>query len=320
MKQRQYKPVKVCIYCGSKGGTLGLTREHTVPFSLGGTLVLPKSSCRKCAEITRDFEQTIARTMLGRLRILFNLPTRNPADRPTFLPVNVEVDGAVQEIAVPVEDHPSVPVLFPVFQLPRLLRGLPPSDTFDGTSEITLLPYLADNEQRLQRIRQRFGKPVNVHTEGHTPVGPFVRLLAKFAHAQAVAEFGLSSFDAFLPSIILGTDTNTAFVIGGYENAEALANAPVVEGAHRILFGLTHGQYRDGDKVLEDTKSTYLIAIVQLFRQLGTPAYLVVVGIPGKALVDELSAATFHREDWTKPAPEGAPIIVSEGKKGESSE
>jgi len=52
-----------CIYCGTKQGPL--SDEHIVPFGLGGTLVLPKASCKACATETAKLEQVIQRMMLG---------------------------------------------------------------------------------------------------------------------------------------------------------------------------------------------------------------------------------------------------------------
>ncbi len=42
-----------CIYCNS---TMQLSKEHVVPFALGGTLVIFNGSCEACREITQKFE------------------------------------------------------------------------------------------------------------------------------------------------------------------------------------------------------------------------------------------------------------------------
>jgi len=47
-----------CIYCGSSDD---LTDEHVVPYGLGGKMILPKSSCRRCAMITGQFEGKVLR-------------------------------------------------------------------------------------------------------------------------------------------------------------------------------------------------------------------------------------------------------------------
>ena len=58
-----YAPVGKCIYCGSTQEPL--TREHIIPLSLGGSLVLPRATCHTHANTTSTFERSIARVMYG---------------------------------------------------------------------------------------------------------------------------------------------------------------------------------------------------------------------------------------------------------------
>jgi hypothetical protein len=69
---KRYPPVGRCIYCGV---SYDLREEHIVPFSLGGVLILPKASCRKCENITHRFEYTCARQVFGKLTVRHNLAT-----------------------------------------------------------------------------------------------------------------------------------------------------------------------------------------------------------------------------------------------------
>jgi hypothetical protein len=100
-----YKPVGRCIYCGASGGKL--TREHIIPFGLGGSWVLPDASCKVCAAITAKVEQFCLRPMLGRFRIQMKLPTRRPGERPDALPLEiVRADGSLDSKPLPIEEHP----------------------------------------------------------------------------------------------------------------------------------------------------------------------------------------------------------------------
>lgn len=45
-----------------------LTDEHVVPLSLGGQHILEDASCLDCADVTKRFEQDVAREMLGAAR------------------------------------------------------------------------------------------------------------------------------------------------------------------------------------------------------------------------------------------------------------
>jgi len=52
-----------CIYCGATG--VRLTDEHVVPLALGGVHILEDASCDTCADITKKFEQDVARSNYG---------------------------------------------------------------------------------------------------------------------------------------------------------------------------------------------------------------------------------------------------------------
>lgn len=125
-----YKPVGRCIYCGASGGKL--TREHIIPFGLGGSWVLPDASCKVCAAITAKVEQFCLRPMLGRFRIQMKLPTRRPGERPDALPLEiVRADGSLDSKPLPIEEHPITCIGFD-WAAPRLLGGKPPKNTFEG--------------------------------------------------------------------------------------------------------------------------------------------------------------------------------------------
>src|SRR6266581_4326688 len=56
---KRYAPVGYCIYCLTHSN---LTKEHIIPHGLAGnSLVLPESSCTKCAAKTRDWETACLR-------------------------------------------------------------------------------------------------------------------------------------------------------------------------------------------------------------------------------------------------------------------
>jgi hypothetical protein len=81
--EQTYKAVKVRIYCVD---TATLGDEHIIPLGLGGRWVLPESSCSDCAKKTGAVERTCQRTMLGPLRMYFDLPTRRKKESPKKLP------------------------------------------------------------------------------------------------------------------------------------------------------------------------------------------------------------------------------------------
>src|SRR5262245_46504142 len=155
-----FAPVGKCIYCGTTEGQL--TKEHIIPFGLGGNWILPQASCSTCSGITRDVEQFCLRPMLGPFRIRLKLPTRRPKERPTILPLEyVRTDGVRERSTVPAEEFPGVCFGFR-WSAPGLLRGQPPADNFEGE----LIARFIDNEVRVHATPD--GRKVKLRSEEHT--------------------------------------------------------------------------------------------------------------------------------------------------------
>lgn len=110
-------PVGKCIYCNQ---TEDLTDEHVVPFALGGRLVLPDASCKKCAKITSAFEAKVLRGFMLEARAVGKFPTRRPKERPTTIPLTIGTGEHAQLIELGLADAPGflhLPLLTPAAYL-----------------------------------------------------------------------------------------------------------------------------------------------------------------------------------------------------------
>ena len=87
-----------CIYCGKTD--VKLTDEHFLPFSLGGQHVIEKASCHACADITKTFEQHVARDMWGDARNSYNAPSRRRKTRPSHITLR-DPDDPIRAVRVP---------------------------------------------------------------------------------------------------------------------------------------------------------------------------------------------------------------------------
>ncbi len=77
--EKTFEPAGHCIYCGR---TDGLSDEHIVAYGLGGTIVLPRTSCPQCRKITGRFEHMVLRGPMWDVRALRGFPSRRPGDYP----------------------------------------------------------------------------------------------------------------------------------------------------------------------------------------------------------------------------------------------
>ena len=260
---RQYAPVGECIYCRAKER---LTNEHIVPYAAGGRWVLLNASCRDCAAITGAFEGEFARTILGPLRMLYNMPTRRPKDRPKHLPLKVKYPSSADwEIAY--VDRSICPFLvgLPLYPMPDAITGeVADGDRTSAASRLWIrgAGFWPDKDAHMQWLCDALSATAVMPT-ATVNTEPFCLTLAKIAHAFTVAELGIASFEPFLTDMLRKRDvSDRAKVIGGGEG-----NEPPTDSLHEMAFHTT---------ICWDAS---IIAVrIRLLALLGTPTYYVAVG------------------------------------------
>ena len=229
---KKYPPVNACIYCGA---TNGLTTEHIIPLSVGGKWVLPKSSCKACAAITGAFEGEFARTILGPLRMLFNMPTRRPKERPRHLPLKVKYPSSVDwEIAHVDRSVCPFLVLLPLYPLPELIIGVREEGKRSSATSTMWVRgggFWPDKDAHMQWLCEALGA-TDVMPTGTMHTEPYCLAILKVAHAFATAELGRHAFEPLLPDMIRSRNlAERALVMGG-----GAGNEPPSNQAHEVTF------------------------------------------------------------------------------------
>ncbi|AWI89220.1 hypothetical protein C0214_13695 [Methylobacterium sp. DM1] len=203
-RQKTYPSLGKCIYCGADKK---LSREHIIPFGLGGNLVFTGASCEQCAKATSDFERYCLRNMFQAARTHLKLPTRNKKEKPKTLRLSYfRHEGTHEWLDVPVSDHPYAVVL-PIFQPPTFISGSPHQEglVLEGTAILSGPGFF----EKLQK----FGSN-KAFTQELSP-DLFGRMLAKIAHGFAIAELGNNAFMPLLQGLIRGTEPFSSACIGG---------------------------------------------------------------------------------------------------------
>ncbi|MGF1610714.1 MAG: hypothetical protein ACFCUQ_15030 [Kiloniellales bacterium] len=253
--RRIFDPVGRCIYCGRTAQEAGskLSKEHIIPASLDGVLILPQASCDDCADITKGFEGFCARVTFQSARTFLKLHKRRKWSRPkSFTVYDVDKDGESPR-EVPTEQMPHM-IALPL---------LPPPGLAIGKSYGADYGFAGVWQCQLPGYRAKFdalGK--NVQLSAKFELGPFSRMLAKIGHALAVAYLGYGTFEPYLPDIILGKRTNAVDYVGGAEG-----KLPPQDSLHGLFVG-----------VLREHPN--IIALVSLFQPFGAPTYRIEVGRP----------------------------------------
>jgi hypothetical protein len=256
METRSYQPLGVCIYCHRAPPEVPvLTDEHILALSLGGYLILPKSSCTDCQETINEFESELTGKILLDIRTHLGVRTRRPKKRPKEL---YTTSGYVS-----IDQHP-VYLTLPDFEHPEVL-GLP--KYFRPGWANMRLHTTSDTARRHDALD---GAGITTYLN----YGVLRKTLAKIAHGYAIAELGLSAFKPLLPDLILGKMLNDAGLVGAIPKEN---NKPERPSKHRDR--LPHLYHTI---CLKRTRSTlggiFLSCEISLFKPLGMPVYQIIVG------------------------------------------
>lgn len=260
-----------CIYCGTREGRL--TDEHVVPFSLGGQHILEGASCDDCADVTKKFEQDVAREMWGAPRNSYGAPSRRKAKRPKHIWL-ADPDRPDEKVKVPFNEYPAAMVFYKMGKA-GLLEGLP--DSVDVSSAWQLVAI--HNKERADAFRAKYGiRPTSKFR--HVPQS-FGRLLAKIGYCHMLVSLEPQDFRPICLSYILGKP-NPSYVVGG-----SMADLPADKDLGYTLRTACFGT----------AECLMLLAEVRLYANNGTPIYHVVVGdVTGReqvaAMVEKLGPDT----------------------------
>lgn len=265
---KRYAPLNRCAYCDA---TDNLSDEHIIPFGLGGELVLPKGSCEKHRKATSKVEDFVLRRYLCPLRSHLSLPSRKPHLRPDGYPLILKRGAHSWKQRVSLKDHPGI-VRFVIFDPPGRVAGRPAvQETF--SFRLTTARIFPDIDQRLARLgADGFEDKVNVNAMS------LARVIAKIAHAFAIAELGVDAFEkTYLNDLISDGAPDWTYWVGGYDRGRDVCAREI----HELRF------VQRGD---------HLSVIVHLFvPYCPRDAYEVIVGQlrPGiqlpQSLVEELT-------------------------------
>lgn len=256
-----------CIYCGRSDITL--TDEHIVPLSLGGQHVIREASCLACADITKRFEQDVARGLWGDARISYDAPSRRKALRKTHIVLADPHDPSRGKLTVPYHEYPA-PMVFYLMPQAGLLQGCP--ETLD-LSTMWQLTTITD-DKKLKAFEEKYPRRL-VARFRHVPQS-FGRLIAKIGYGQALCCLELGDFRPICLPYVLGQRQNVSFVVGGhFEVSEPIAG---------LGYAIGTAGFASDDRMM-------IISEVKLIANNHTPTYHVVVGdVIGREKVESVVA------------------------------
>lgn len=249
-----------CIYCSA---TSGLSREHVLPYGLGGNLVLNDASCESCAKETGRVEQRLLRGHWWPYRLCLGLPSRRAGEKVPDLPVKVTCpDGTEYPAHIPMESQ-TIAMAF-VFDPPSILEGIVKIEAPSGRLNIRNLGALSPSV-KIDGIEKQLTPEEKLQIPVNMDAADVCRFLAKVAHGYAISRRGLGACrDYFLPEIVLGKTDGAQTYVGG-ASSQFLGGRLPGHGLHALM---------------DHVNGEFLTVYIQLFRARGgnEPIYEVVVG------------------------------------------
>ncbi len=246
-------PKQICIYCGATNVTL--TDEHVVPYSLGGSHVLRKASCLPCANITKKFEQKVARGLWGDARNAFDAPSRRKRNRRKKITTFIGKNSSIPQ-KVSVDEYPAGFVFYKMCQA-GLLQGFSPTLDLSKTWKLIVI----DDDKRRKKFFDKYKNYPSIQFR-HVP-DSFGRLLAKIGYCQVLTALDVGDFRPICLPYITGLNKNISFVVGGtFEDQMPESDFGYV--LDTVVFG--------------SSQKIMLIALIRLYANTHAPAYHVVVG------------------------------------------
>lgn len=260
----EYPPVNQCIYCGNSKHKL--TDEHIVPFGLNGNLVLPKSSCTKCAEITSKVELRVLRGFLDVGRRAMGVSSRHKKrNKSSTAPVKFIVGQTRVDGEMPVEGGFHTMHL-PIFTAPLALGGKAKDNNPAGIEVAGIDTLHIGNA--IDSVKKNLATGIEI--ESKLDIWSFIRMLAKIAYSYYVAEKGVfpQEENPILP-IALQQHNNAKQWIG------CLEGHPLTKPESNAL------HLMDIIEVTGEDNSVCSVVRIKLFSVKAGPTYSVIVRIHG---------------------------------------
>lgn len=255
MKRMSSLRASACVYCGS---TKQLSREHVVPYALGGMLTILDGSCEKCRRRTHSFETDVLTGPMRMVRYIQNLPSSSKHQNvPKVVSLEVTAsDGGKKTIEVPTEKAP-IFLAFYEFGEPKYFdasRGVNLE-----TGGVVTGSYGKDPSQFLNELKAR---GMNLSSPPLRPVA-FARMIAKIAYCFALCHGHVSKLED--PAELIHAFMDEPDTIGRFVGSIPPPFLKFEGVGIRLAI-----------KVLESRQIAY--AEVQLFAASGAPTYIVILG------------------------------------------
>lgn len=260
----RFGPIGRCIYCRATGS---LTDEHVIPDGLGGNLILAKASCKDCAAITGHNEQQILQRMYRAVRAALGIRSRKSIKRGNALATVPILLGRPDQGGT--RPHPLDGKVGPPYGVISFLTQSSPGLLMEYPASIVLWErHHAEPRDIDERIRNVKHLHRWVGFETQVNFGALAQMLSKIAHAYAVSQIGLDSFEPYLVGGIVSRTIPSV-------NTRLIGSRANNDGGQLSLHEIELDQVRSRNR---RDPNLYVVCRIRLFSLLATPTYEIVVG------------------------------------------
>lgn len=260
--EQRFFEIGRCIYCDKATGPL--TKEHAVPFGLGGdSIVLKKACCERCRVVTSKCERNPIHNNWAEVRAALDFPSRKRKLPEEAFSLDVELeDGSKTTLELKGKETLGL-VQFLEYDPPAFFA---PSGYTSGIrvtgAKLIGFGANADDFKKKHKIK---GFRLTITSDGND----FEKMLTKMAYCLVVAFWGMDCFDEryVLPTILNEKD-DVGYWMGC--DPEGRISPPIGKPSGGFALQLGTLTVKSGERIV--------VVRLKFFPASEAPEYIVIVG------------------------------------------
>lgn len=252
-----------CIYCGEEKEKL--TKEHIIPYALGGTMILHDASCEECRKITSQYERNPLSENWSEVRAYLDYPSRKRKFDEEMFNLEVFLKNGEEAILELKKKEVLGIAQFLEYSLPGIFLK---KGTYKKGVILTGVSTFGFGIDIKKFVRKHSIKSFrhNCYYKNNN----FERMVARIAYCFVIACWGNDCFEdrSVLPSILNQKDD-----IGYWLGSDPAGSIIPLIGKQNSKNVMKIGIYKNNI-----TNKRYAIVRLKFFAGTDTPEYIVVVG------------------------------------------
>lgn len=252
-----------CIYCGEEKEKL--TKEHVIPYALGGTIILHNASCEECRRVTSQYERNPLSENWREVRAFLDYPSRKRKFEEEIFKLSVVLKNGKESILELRKKEILGMAQFLEYSLPGIFLKNGMHEKGVMVTGVSVFGLGID----LKEFAKKYNVKSFTHTMEHKSFN-FERMVIRIAYSFVVVCWGYDCLDErlTLPVILNQKDD-----VGYWFGCDPLESVTPAIGKQNGMNVMKIGIYKNNS-----SEKRYAVVRLKFFAGTDTPEYIVAVG------------------------------------------